>query len=513
MATKKLSRESNQGKLFLVAPDTEMAEVIAEAECMLERFPEIRERIDADLDAWAKGQKAERIEQQRWEQQQTPQLHGMPDESGKPIVAEDLELETGRPRLSACVVFVFLLIRGFLGAVYSKKAVDRMRDSIAIEAFVTRQGLDLPAPRTLGDNLNAITNATREFILDCEIQMALEDELDDFNTMVVDSTAVAANSCWPTDSSMIVRLLERAFRVGQHLSKFGVPDLRKGHLPRWVDELRDFALGINRAKTKGNRKKLYRRLLRRALKVESYLGAEAKRVFALKEHQLAVLPPRRRLQLQRIWDLLNNDLLGACQVCQYCEERVFDGKKILAGRKILSLSDTAAAMISKGNRESILGYKPQLGRSQNGLVTALIVEEGNVADSGEAVPLAVQSIERTGVVPGGFISDDGYSSRLGRNELLALEIESVVMSGAVGKSVTPPEEWDSEEHRQARRDRSAVESLMFCLKNNQEFGQLRRRGLEPVRAELLEKVLVYNLCRIIILRKRKADGKPLRRAA
>ena len=52
-----------------------------------------------------------------------------------------------------------------------------------------------------------------------------------------------------------------------------------------------------------------------------------------------------------------------------------------------------------------------------------------------------------------------------------------------------PRQWESQAYKEARRCRSAVESLMFTIKDGFEFGQLDRRGIEAVRAELLEKVL------------------------
>ena len=58
---------------------------------------------------------------------------------------------------------------------------------------------------------------------------------------------------------------------------------------------------------------------------------------------------------------------------------------------------------------------------------------------------------------------------------------------------------------EARAERSAVESIMFTLKYVFEFGRLRRRGIEEVRAELLEKVIVYNFCRAIVLRQRAKE--------
>jgi len=35
--------------------------------------------------------------------------------------------------------------------------------------------------------------------------------------------------------------------------------------------------------------------------------------------------------------------------------------------------------------------------------------------------------------------------------------------------------------------------------------ELGRRGLKPVRAELMEKVLAYNCCRIILMKKRRRE--------
>ena len=83
----------------------------------------------------------------------------------------------------------------------------------------------------------------------------------------------------------------------------------------------------------------------------------------------------------------------------------------------------------------------------------------------------------------------------------------VSISGAKGKKITPTEEWDRADYRAARANRSAVESLMFTLKDGYEFGHLLRRESENVRAELTEKVLAYNICQIIRVRERRTQEK------
>lgn len=72
-------------------------------------------------------------------------------------------------------------------------------------------------------------------------------------------------------------------------------------------------------------------------------------------------------------------------------------------------------------------------------------------------------------------------------------------------------EWSGffESRTNARRDRSAVESLMLTIKDGFEFGEMRHRGIDVVRSELMEKVPAYNCCRTdeVSPKKVKAQGK------
>ena len=87
------------------------------------------------------------------------------------------------------------------------------------------------------------------------------------------------------------------------------------------------------------------------------------------------------------------------------------------------------------------------------------------------------------------------------------------ISGAKGKKIIEPREWKSQAYRSARAERSAIESLMFTLKHGFDFGDLQRRTHENVLAELLEKVLAYNICQIIRVRKKRAAAAEPRAAA
>ena len=120
--------------------------------------------------------------------------------------------------------------------------------------------------------------------------------------------------------------------------------------------------------------------------------------------------PSRRVLLQRVLQQIKTDLSDANRVLEYAHDRVFHDKILPSTEKVLSLSDGSAAYIKKGNRNPLIGYKPQLVRSEKGFVASLIVPQGNAADAVELAPAISDSIRRAGVVADWVSTDDGYAS-------------------------------------------------------------------------------------------------------
>jgi NTP pyrophosphatase (non-canonical NTP hydrolase) len=110
-------------------------------------------------------------------------------------------------------------------------------------------------------------------------------------------------------------------------------------------------------------------------------------------------------------------------------------------------------------------------------------------------------------------ADDGYSSGQGLEELLRLGVKVVSISGAKGKKIIEVQQWKSQPYRRARAERSAIQSLAFTLKESFEFAEMVRRTHENVLAEMLEKVLAYNISQIIRVRKKLSEPQEMKRAA
>ena len=211
--------------------------------------------------------------------------------------------------------------------------------------------------------------------------------------------------------------------------------------------------------------------------------------------------------------LIADDLAALEQSANVCERRIMAEEKVPMAEKIISLSDSDASFIVKGGWNTVVGYRPQLARSGSGFVTALVLPRGNAADSRHLVAMVKEQITNTGVIPAMTSADDGYSSQEGREEVLGLGVKVVSISGAKGKKLIEAQQWKSQPYRQARAERSAIESLVFTLKEDFEFGEMARRTHENVLAEMLEKVLAYNISQIIRVRKKLSELEQMERAA
>jgi IS5 family transposase len=495
--------------LVLSAPDSELLALLQEAQRLVEREPKIIERIEQDLDRHGKQKKALRIQDERWIEAQSLGLEGVDSEAGS-LEPEKLRLEQGRPRTSGYVVYMFLVGRGYYGGFKSSEAMTLLQESTTMAVFLANQGRSMPGLSTLNELVNAVSNETRELIVDAQVRQALSEGFDDFSTLYQDSTAVQGNTQWPKDSHLMVDLVARVLRRGRKLDRVGLARIDDKRVRKLLGNMvqldKRISMSAGKPGSERKRKELYKKLLRMARRALAWLRPHVQGT----EQQLGVLNvlPSTHVKAVRLVQWLREDLDNIARTIECCEARVMHGRKVPVEQKVLSVSDADAGFIAKGGREPVVGYKPQLGRSGAGFIVGLIVPRGNAADSAELKPMFEQAVARTGLVPNTVSVDDGYASQQGRDYLKQRGVQVVSISGSKGKRITPPEQWDDLDYVAARDGRSAVESLMFTIKHGFDFGRVARRGLVNVRAELLEKVLAYNFCRLARCRRTRPEQLP-----
>src|ERR1700731_730291 len=192
--------------VFLTPIDSQLNDFLNEIHQIARLEPSIVERIDEDLDLHAKKKKLLRLVDAEFLAGQTPDLPKLQLQL-RELKLEEIELEIGRPRTEAYIVYLFLMLRGLNGGCKDQHARLLLEESITLRLWLDHLGLELPPASTLSDNLNAVSNETRGLIHQVQMRYIFQQGLDDFQKCFIDSTAVEANTERPTDSTILVRLI------------------------------------------------------------------------------------------------------------------------------------------------------------------------------------------------------------------------------------------------------------------------------------------------------------------
>src|SRR3984957_4772534 len=252
--------------VFLTPSDSQLNDFLNKIHQIALLEPAIVESIDRDLDLHAKKKKLLRLIDAQFLAGQTPDLPKLQLQL-RELKLDDIELEEGRPRTDAYMVYLFLMLRGFNGGCKDQHARLLQEESITLKLWLNHLGLELPPASTLSENLNAVSNQTRDLIHQVQLRWILEQGLDDFQKCFIDSTAVQANTERPTDSSILVRLIARVCTAGGNLHRLDLPDMNQIGLLEQQEELRRLSQQIHflngKARGAAKRKKVYFQLLRR----------------------------------------------------------------------------------------------------------------------------------------------------------------------------------------------------------------------------------------------------------
>lgn len=490
-------------KLDIFDLGTKKAQLFKEVLILSEKFPEIIEKIQLELDAYGLQKKQIRIANKKHGNDNQPDLIDLSDIKSEIV---ELELNDGRPRAIPNEFLLYLLVlRGCYGSISNQDVSELIKDSETIKYIIEYYGCNDLKINTMRENLNIISPVVSPLILKCQVQMILDELLDDFSEILIDSTAVSGNTAYPTDITVLNKLLVRIDKCFSKLDVFGVEGFKEGNIEQLLKDINSLvtsislSFGNNTKKVKQKRKKDAKKLFKKARKlIDYFLEQQSKLQF---NWENVNLPPDKTFALDKLWGKIEQDLEDVEHVFVYAALLLLKRKNIPNGLKLLSIADPDVGYIQKGGRVPVIGYKPQIALSGNGFICGYITPVGNASDTSQLIPVLKQVIENTMRIPSLVSVDDGYTSEDNLNDALELGIPTVSFSGSKGKRITE-DFWDTTINKYARNKRSAVESVMFTLKDGHNFGQLARRGIEAVHAEELEKIIAYNFRQILRVKAR-----------
>lgn len=504
----------NARDAILACGATLLTEIVREAFNLVEFAPEILTALSEDIDAAAKEAKKVRLMDEVWWEAKQPLFPGFTERIDPAdfdtIPAESLTLFEGRPRACDAELLLVLVAINGVFSLSSAPGYERLSDSSMFEVVLEAKGLDMPKRSTVAKYLGIVSEKTMQLIHNAQMRLVLSSGLDDLRRLTVDSTAVEANSAWPSESGLILGHLARAARLLEKQGKLSGVTWASKLVDRWLSLIKKWHTAISMLGSvrgaRRKRKNLYAKLLKAAEKALARLeGDAASRAARLEECSLL---PSHRARVDSIMDEVRYSLEECVRAMNSASVRVLQGGKVAADSKSYSVCDPDAFMVVKGQRDPVIGYKPQFGRSLNGFITCFEVDRGNPADSARLLPMVEQCEGNTGVTLAEVSTDDGYTSTGNLDALLARGVELVSFSGSKGRKVLGEDLWSSAEHAELRNDRSTVESTIFTVKHKFDLCSFCRRGLNGVRMELAATVFAFNLWRTAYVRRQRWSQQP-----
>jgi IS5 family transposase len=182
----------------------------------------------------------------------------------------------------------------------------------------------------------------------------------------------------------------------------------------------------------------------------------------------------------------------ANQVVSQAERRVLRGESVPASEKIVSIFEPHTDIIIKAYRETEYGHKICLSTGPSGLVTDLVVEEGNPADANLAVRMVERAKSLFGKAPRQVSFDGGFATRANLAAIKALGVEDAAFNKRCGLEIADMAKSKSV-YRALSAFRSGIEGSISFLKRSFGLARCMWRGFASFKAYAQASALACNL--------------------
>ena len=401
-------------------------------------------------------------------------------------VAEDFQFKTlkatGRKGLSIESVFRCMLLKQITGDSYEKLAF-HLSDSSSYRSFARLPGHYNPGKSALSNSIRRIPSQTLQRVFEVINQASFERGVLDIEQLRIDSTVVKSNIAPPLDSQLLddgIRVLSRLFAKSRDETgvKLRLTDYRK--------QSKSLAARIFYGKN-AEKEKLYAKLIPLAHRVIEQSDKAMEQVKRDCPDQALLRPWIEKVTHYR-------KLL--VRVIDQTQRRVLQGEKVPATEKIYSLFEEHTDILIKGQRDIEYGHKINLSTDANGLITVLLIEQGNPCDTDRFIPIleAHQSLYQS--VPGTTIAYGGYACQKNIKAGKLLGVKRVGFHKKKGISLSEMG-MKAKTLKALRNFRAGIEGNISELKRAFGAGKAIWKGKEGFWAYVWSSVISYNLTRLV----------------
>lgn len=393
-----------------------------------------------------------------------------------------VDVSKGRDGIAAEQVLRIAILKQHTGLSYERLAFG-LADSSTYRRFC-RLGYEQkpPTKSALQKNVKRIATATWEAINEMVVRLARDLGVEKGTKVRTDCLVVESNIHHPNDSSLLwdcVRVLTRLMKRAQR--SFGLDFVSR----RLCAKRR--ALEISNAGSMDARRPLYRDLLAAAEHTTEQAAKVAQHLKTMK----CVDKAQAVLAITLI-DQIGQFVSLAQQVISQTERRVLRQESVPASEKIVSIFEPHTSIIVKDDRGTEYGHKVCLTTGASALVTHVVVEQGNPADS----TLAVRMMERQkaifGQSPRQASFDGGFATKSNLAQIKALGSTDVVFHKRCGIEVEDMAS-STRVYKKLRAFRAGIEGTISFLKRVFGLERCTWRGFDSFKSYVQASVLSCNL--------------------
>ena len=284
-----------------------------------------------------------------------------------------------------------------------------------------------------------------------------------------DGTVVETNIHHPTDSSLLadgVRVLSRLVKWGQAI----LQDTSQVTAETFRDRNRS-ARSVAR--------RIYESTRRRGEAAQASVRKAYQRLVSITQKSvgqawqvLAVLEDRRDEQAQKVKASLEQFVPRVEQVISQAKRRVFEGEKVSASEKIVSIFEPHTDIICRGkaNKPVEFGHKVWLDEVDGGIVSNYRILEGNPSDNHQWKPSLDHHVELFGRPPYQASADRGVYSAANEAYAEKIGVKRVILPKPGHKSEARRQHERQRWFRRGQRFHAGVEGRISVLK--------RKHGLD-----------------------------------
>jgi hypothetical protein len=301
-----------------------------------------------------------------------------------------------------------------------RKLADATMSNLALRSFCEIQDRRRVDKSTLQQATSSLSPSIFE-----QLNIVISKAYEDVSRVRFDSSSVSANVAPPENNNLLFRAVARVANIqtkieavcGRRIFKY-YPD------PKMAKQL---SYQIRFSAPKSERKRdLYTQLIFQVGDLSDSIPE------MLKQAEQLLSETSDKTKARRITKLINElEFLGDKISCVIYQSIAWQqNEAVLAGDKLFTIANDMehVDVIIKDNRKTTFGHKVDIVEGNNGLIIALIVYNGNPADSSNTIPI-VEMIRRIyGDSFKRFVADGGYNSRKNYDDAKRIGIEQSVFT-------------------------------------------------------------------------------------